>query len=160
MAIIIREKTLCSLCGKVLHHEQKVVSFPPFVHNERDPLLLFHDAAFHEDCFSKHHFADRVLRRVTEMQQRIGPGNRACVVCSNQVKDPDDYFALGHLTDDEKHALFKYNYLQAHRSCLAKWPELPFLCRELERLNKSDTWGGKVLERLVTELPCPDTLTK
>jgi hypothetical protein len=117
-----------------------------------DPLWIFSDGVFHADCFHREPLAHKVQSRYQELQRRNGPGNRFCVVCKKEIEDPNDYLTLGYLTEDEKHQLYKYNYTQAHRSCLAKWLELPQIYKELKKLNESGAWGGSSLGRLLAEL--------
>jgi hypothetical protein len=152
MAIIIRGKSKCSLCGAIIQEGQEVVAFPPFVPNELDPLWIFNDGAFHADCFYSHPLASKAQTRYKEIKAHTGPGNRLCAVCKKQIKDPDEYFTLGHLTGDESHPLYSYNYMQAHQSCLPEWPELPYLYEQVEKLMHSGTWEGRALERLLADL--------
>jgi hypothetical protein len=51
MALVIKGKTACSLCGKMLLPTDTVVSFPAFLKSTH-PLAKYSDAAFHEQCFS------------------------------------------------------------------------------------------------------------
>ena len=50
MALIIRGKSTCPLCGRVLEENADVVSFPAFLKPEHR-LGEFSDAAFHRQCF-------------------------------------------------------------------------------------------------------------
>lgn len=152
MAIVIEGKTPCLLCWRVIEAGQEIVGFPAFVTNELDPLLLFNDAAFHEECFIKHPLAEKVLKRVEELRRRTGPGNRFCVVCGKEITNPDDYFTMGYLVDDPHHPLYHYNYTQAHHSHLPKWAELPYVYELIEDLKQSGTWRGETLDKLSDEL--------
>lgn len=154
MAIFIVGKTQCPLCEQIIEEGEEIVSFPPFIPNDLDPLWIFSDGVFHAACFYREPLANKAVLRYEELRQKNGPGNRICVVCSSEIKDPDEYITLGHLTEDEKHPLFKYNYAQVHRSCLSKWSEVPFLCQEIRQLSQSGTWGGKALEKLIADLSC------
>lgn len=152
MAVFIVGKTSCPLCERIIEEGEAVVSFSPFVANELDPLWIFSDGVFHAACFYREPLAQKAQLRYQELQRRTGPGNRFCVVCEEEIKYPDDYLTLGHLTEDETHPLYRFNYTQAHRSCLAKWPELSGLCKELKEFNESEAWGGSSLERLLAQL--------
>lgn len=154
MAVFIVGKTRCPLCEQTIVEGQAIKSFPPFIPNELDPLWKFSDGVFHASCFQGDPLADKAEIRYQELRHRNGPGNRVCVVCSSEINDPCDYIALGHLTEDKKHLLFKFNYWQAHRSCLSKWPEVAFLCQEIKKLSQSETWGGDSLEHLIADLSC------
>ena len=152
MAILVRGKTKCSLCGEVIKAGEGVVSFLPFISNPLSPLFEFSDAAFHADCFHRHPFAEKVHASYKETVERSGPGNRFCVVCQREITHPDDYFTLGHLTAERASPLYKYNHTQLHRSCLGSWPELSQVHRLLDELQCSGRWKGAALEKLLDEV--------
>lgn len=152
MAIIIRGKSKCMLCGRLLQQGQDIVSFSPFVGNELDPLWRFSDAAFHEACLREDGVAEEAQKRYEELKNRTAPGNRTCVVCKREITEPDDYFSLGHLTDDPGHLLYHYNYVQAHRSHLPEWPELTRLLKLLETFKQGGMWRGAALDHVIREL--------
>jgi predicted nucleic acid-binding Zn ribbon protein len=151
MAIIV-DGMMCSLCGKPIEKGQQIIAFASFVANELDPLWIFNDGAFHSECFYKHPLAEKAQARQKEVLEQLGPGNRFCVVCKRKIIDHDDYFTLGHLTEDERHPLYRYNYVQAHRSHLSKWSELPYVYELIVDLERSSTWRGNTLNRLLIEL--------
>lgn len=152
MAVIILGKSKCPLCCKLMREGQNLISFPHFVANELDPAWVFSDRAFHVECFQSHPLAEKAQTRYEEIMARSGPGNRFCVVCKGAITDPDDYFTVGHLVDDEHHPLYRYNYTQAHRSHLSAWAELTYVYKLIEDLKQSGTWQGEALDRLLTEL--------
>ena len=51
MALIIRGKTECSLCGTVLIDGDDLVATSNFIADEDDPLWRFSDSAMHRQCF-------------------------------------------------------------------------------------------------------------
>ena len=63
MAIILRGKTRCPICGQVLEKGQKLVAFSKFISDQADPLAMFDDAALHEDCFRSHPLAGQATER-------------------------------------------------------------------------------------------------
>jgi hypothetical protein len=152
MAIVIRGKSKCPLCGKLIEEGQEIESFSPFVANELDPLYMFTDGAFHSTCFYNHPLAEKAQARWAEIVERNGRGKRLCVVCKREIKHPDDYFTIGHLVEDRNHSLYRYNYCEAHRSCLPRWSELPYVYKLIEDLRESGTWEGPTLDRLLSEL--------
>jgi hypothetical protein len=151
MAIVLIGKTECVLCGGVLRDGDEVVSFSPFVSNELDPLWKFSDAAFHATCFHEDPLSEKARQRYHELRSHVGPGRRMCVVCKKEIMEPNDYFGVGYLTDDQ-HPLHRYNYTQAHRSCLSQWSERSQLSKLLDDFNKSGAWRGVGLESLLSEL--------
>jgi hypothetical protein len=51
MAIILRGKTLCSICGQTLLDGEAIVASPHFIHDEHHPLRKFSDSGMHRTCF-------------------------------------------------------------------------------------------------------------
>lgn len=140
MALLIRGKSLCALCGLTIDNGDPVVSFPAFTANQRDPLFHFSDGAFHRRCIERDDDASEALHRSTELLNRLGPGSRPCVVCGAQIRDPDDYLALGFLTADESLLAHEFNFVQVHRSHAHEWPELGRARQALDQLIASGTW--------------------
>jgi hypothetical protein len=156
MAIVVLGKTLCPICNRVIDDEKQVISFPPIVTNEMDPLFLFHDSAFHEECFRRHPLATAATIRVEEMHEKTAPANRRCQVCMRLIVDPDDYFTLGHLVTAVNHPLWPYNYAQFHRSCLHDWKDRVFVKSLLEELLSSGKWRGPALRWVLDGLSLSD----
>ena len=152
MAILIFGKSKCSICGAVIQDGQEIVSFPPFVGNELDPLYLFHDTAFHEECFRRHPLAETASLLIREMQVKTAPNNRRCAVCTQAISDPDDYFTLGHLVSDKDHALYPFNYAQFHSSCLPQWEQRAYVTDLLSALQASGKWKGGSLKWVLDRL--------
>jgi hypothetical protein len=152
MAILIRGTTVCRICFRVIESGQAVVTFTDFVPNELDPLHFFNDRAFHAHCYESHRLSAEALRRLTELLERNGPGHRFCEVCKQPILHADEYFSLGHLTDDHQQLVFVYNYLQFHRRCLSNWSSLSDAYEALLSLRRSGTWRGKNLELMLGEL--------
>jgi hypothetical protein len=152
MALLFYGKTECPLCGKVVNKGQDIVSFPAFVGNELDPLWMFNDASFHAECFNEHPLAQNAKSRYAEIRERQGAGNRFCVVCKQEIRDPDDYFAVGHLVEDVLDPLYLYNYTQAHRTHFTMWAELPYFYELLVELKESGAWSEGGLDRLLADL--------
>jgi hypothetical protein len=121
MAILIRGKTICRLCGCVIGAQDDVAMFPAFISNELDPLRLFDDGAFHASCFAEHVLAANMNTRFREFERQPRPPR--CAVCGEQILVPAEYVDVGHLTSDPKDALFEFNYLRFHRSHLRAWPK-------------------------------------
>jgi hypothetical protein len=51
MAIVMRGKSTCPLCGKVLGKDDAIVGTTHFIADQNDPLWRFSDAAMHRACF-------------------------------------------------------------------------------------------------------------
>jgi hypothetical protein len=128
---------------------QGLKMLPPFVANEADPLFKFSDGAFHEECFRLDPLSSKVGRRLDEMSERSNPSSRRCLVCSKVINDPDDFFSLGHLTDDPEDPLRQFNFAQFHRSCLPIWSNLTVVRNFAEKQVESGAWKGSAIQKLV-----------
>ena len=53
MALIIRGKSTCAICGKILADGDELVATTHFIPNEDDPLWRFSDAGMHYACFQE-----------------------------------------------------------------------------------------------------------
>jgi hypothetical protein len=146
MALVIRGKTICRICGKVIGKDDEVAAFPAFVGNQKDPFYRFNDGAFHQSCFEALPESEAFNRRYREMLEHSGPGHRACSVCGEQIMNPDDYFGFGFLTDAANDPLSEFNYVHLHRSHIKDWPVLDRAVRLIEELNQSGCWEGSGLK--------------
>jgi hypothetical protein len=151
MALLVNNMN-CPICGGQINQNQKVIMFPAFISNKLDPLWIFNDSALHIDCFSKHPLSIEAQSRYEEFLKRNSPINRFCVVCKDKIINPDDYFTVGHLTNDIKNELYNYNYMHFHESCLQDWPNLKQFYQLLIVFNESNAWGGEGLNNLLNKL--------
>jgi hypothetical protein len=151
MAIFI-EGMLCQLCGRPMLESQGITAFSPFVPNQADPLSLFSDEVFHTECFQSHPLALHAEQRYRDVLERHAPENRRCLVCSKVISDADNFFALGHLTDDLTNPMYHFNYAHFHLSHLVHWPELPLVLKFATKQIESGAWKGPAMEGLVTTL--------
>jgi hypothetical protein len=140
MALLIRGKTVCLLCGSTIGIDDLAVTVPSFIANRRDHLHRFNDRAFHKTCIEQDPDGLAVLERSAEVTRRLGPGNRRCVVCDRHIDDPDDYLTFGFLTDDDALAAHEFNYLHLHRSHVDAWPEAQRAWEALHALMASGAW--------------------
>lgn len=133
---------ICPLCGTQMLQSDQIVMFPPFVPNKRDPLHFFSDGVFHRACFEKHPLSDQATRYGDEALRRYRPEGRRCIVCSEEIRDPDDYFGAGYLTSDPASPAFVCNYIQFHRSHFGEWDRASEFYRAIEELMRSEVWDG------------------
>lgn len=124
--------------------------FSPFVNNQTDPLYVFNDATIHAACFDKHPLAAKARTRYEDFRQQSQ--RRRCIVCGQQITNPDEWFGLGHLVENPEHPLYSFNYAQFHRSCLSRWSALPEVRSHFDALDQSGTWKGDTLKWLIKEL--------
>ena len=59
MAIVLRGKTDCSLCGSLINSANEIVMFPHFIWDNAHPLWRFSDSAMHQQCFADWDQAER-----------------------------------------------------------------------------------------------------
>jgi hypothetical protein len=63
MALLIRDKTVCSICGEIISSSDDVVMTSHFIRDQDDPLWRFSDSVIHRKCFlSWEHRAKFVAR--------------------------------------------------------------------------------------------------
>jgi len=151
MALFIPGKTRCPICELPIKEEDDLIAFPPFIGDASDPLWMFSDGTFHYQCLARHPLAAEAERRSLEWRTRSRPGQRLCIVCSEEIVQPNDYGTLGHLTSDQEDPLFPFNYVQFHKSHLGLWPAWPQV-RELLQSRISTEHSGSGLEMLLAEL--------
>jgi hypothetical protein len=152
MSLLLRGKTTCPICGRVIQERDVAISFPAFVWNGADPLALFSDASFHLACVDAHPLHEQVVAAVAELEAKTGPGKRRCVVCSNEISNPDDYLFIPKLTSNPSDPLWRYNFVHLHRSHARAWKGLPDLVSGLKELLASGTWKGNALPALIAEV--------
>jgi hypothetical protein len=155
MAILLYDKTTCPICGRIIRTGQNVECFPPFVPNELDPLIIFHDACVHAECFEGHELSRNARKRLDGFERHRRSGN-TCFICKKEITDPDNYFTTTWFTDDENDPLFPFNYLKAHLSCLPRWDERSQLFKLVKDLKDSGAWRGYGVDALLSDLKQAD----
>ena len=119
--------------------------FSPFVANSMDPLHLFSDGVFHEDCVHRHPLGAKAISVHDEVLRTLGdPECRVCAVCGHLITDPDDYVTTGYLTGDLEDPMFELNMVQLHRSHVSRWPRRVELRQWLEEAQAKGAWRGPV----------------
>jgi hypothetical protein len=151
MAILLRGKTVCPLCGKTIVAGEGSVAFPAFVDNGLDPLQFFSDSAFHTACFLDNPLSNEVKARYAELKAKSPPSNIDCRICGRKISSPDEYVGLGHLTDDTSEPIHELNYAQFHRACLDTSPQLRRICSLIKGFRDSGKWKGPKLSQLLAE---------
>jgi hypothetical protein len=147
--IVIAGKTICKICGKVIENNDDIIAFPPIISNSKDPLYLFHDAAFHLKCFNSHPNANRMRTVWDQANQRTRP--LKCEICTQLLHYSEDFLPLGLLSSDPNNPLFHFNYMIFHKHHLTQWPELSNVYNLLLKIPK-ESWGGNILENLIQEI--------
>lgn len=140
MALLVRGRSQCVICGRTIGELERATSFPAFVQNRSSPLHRFSDANVHSCCLANDELAQRAQRAVQELSVRLGPGNRDCEVCGSEISSPEDYFTFGFLTDEPSSRAFSLNWLQFHRTHLSEWDQLSESIEAIRRLAVVEHW--------------------
>lgn len=151
MALLFYNKTQCVICHQIIEEHQRIITFPPFVANKLDPLIIFNDGVVHFDCFNKHPLHKDAKLRLA-LIENAKKGGRICDCCHEKIAKPDDYFTVGFLTGKNDSPLAKYNFLQLHKSCINNFKEIQQLTDLLLELDNSGMWGGDTLKRLLKDI--------
>jgi hypothetical protein len=152
MAILLRGKTECRICGDVIKDGDEVILFPHVVLNEADPLYSLSDAACHRRCVESDVLGARMMGLSTQFQANSGPGKRTCAVCGSQVGTPDDYLFIGYLGDGSDEPLGQFNYTHLHKSHISTWKEAGRFLSLAKDAIASGKWQGSALAEIVREI--------
>ncbi len=149
MPIVLGGKSICRICGKVIESNQDITAFPPIISNIKDPLYMFHDAAFHSQCFQSHPLSRKMELVLDQATERTKP--LRCVICGNVMHYEEDFISLGLLSSEPDSPIFPFNYFLFHRNHLKQWSELKRVHSFLAALS-DDKWAGKGAEMVLAEL--------
>jgi len=75
VALILRGKTECSICGSVIKDEDEIVAATHFIRDPDDPLWRFSDSAMHKACFLEWHQRGEFVKRYNETVGAVTWGN-------------------------------------------------------------------------------------
>ena len=149
MAILLRGKTTCPICGSVIDEGDEATLFPHLILNELDPLYALSDGACHSACVNNDAVGRAMLAAAEEYYKWAGPGKRACVVCGNQVLDQDDYLLIGYLGDPATEPLAKFNYTHLHKSHVRDWNQADEFLAIARAALAAGRWRGEALPAII-----------
>lgn len=152
MSLFFVGASQCAVCRQTIQQGESTVSFPAFVWDQADPLLLFNDATVHSDCFVQHPLAEKADAVVEELMAKTGPGRRKCVVCQAEILDPDDCLLIPRLASDPSDPLHRFNLTHLHRTHARQWTELDGLVALLKSRQDAGSWIGDGLRPLIRDL--------
>ena len=75
MAIILRGKTRCSICGAVIEEGDDIIATTHFISESSDPLWRFSDSAMHKFCFLKWEHRQEFVTKFNEIRGATTWGN-------------------------------------------------------------------------------------
>jgi hypothetical protein len=134
--------TPCGICGRPIGLGDRRSLFPPFVINLKDPLFIFSDGAFHEECVLRHELGSKALRCADRVLEASSPDRFVCAICGDRIVSPDDCLSVGLLTSDESHPAYRFNGLHIHPSEWAEWDSAPVFQSAVRLLQESSEWCG------------------
>jgi hypothetical protein len=140
MALLVRGRTVCVLCGLVISADDDAVIFPPMTANTLDPVFRYSDAACHATCVDSACDGWQARERMAELLSANAPSNRRCEVCGELIRDPDDYLGIGYLTFDESLLASRFNFVHLHLSHVHAWSRLGEAIEALRQLSSSGTF--------------------
>jgi predicted nucleic acid-binding Zn ribbon protein len=139
----------CAVCSRPVADGDQVL-FPAFTGNQADPIYTFSDAIAHRRCFEESPFKGRIESATDQLKQM--QWHRFCVVCAREITDPDEYYPLMELTDNDSNPLWRWNFTQFHRSCLPKWEHRAEVVECMRNELQSGRWKGPAMDRLIAGL--------
>jgi hypothetical protein len=149
MAILLRGKTRCPICRKVIEEGDEAVTFPHFILNGKDPLSALSDSACHSACVNAYPLGPAMLATAEDYYNNTGPGKRTCVVCGNQVLNPDDYLLIGYLGDPSTELLGRFNYTHLHKSHIRSWNRADEFLSLARAAVDAGRWQGSALTEII-----------
>lgn len=151
MAILVRGKTKCPICGDMIGDGADVVLFPHFVLNEADLLYPLSDTACHARCVNSDPLGEAMLSASESYLANTGPGKRICVICGNEIQHPDDYLLIGYLADPAE-PLGKFNYTHLHKSHVRYWGRADQFLELAKAAVAEGKWQGSALTEIIREI--------
>lgn len=140
----------CSVCGRRIEPGEATILLPPFTSNDADPLFKLSDALAHASCVQRHPEAERLNRRLADFNRARSERVKRCIVCGQQITNPDYYFTLGYLGEGEPAQ--SWNYANFHGACLSRWAELPEVVRWTDQAIERGEWTKASMRWLQTVL--------
>lgn len=148
MALLIRGKTICSLCSRTIDEDDEVFGVPPLISNQLDPLFRYSDGMFHLECANGNPEFEQVGELIALWEQRSA--NKVSFLSGNPITSPDDFFAFPYLGAEDQFA--ELNFRVYSKDDLSEWTELPGIVEKLKELRNSNTWESPILGDLIEQL--------
>ena len=88
MAIIVRGKSKCSICGETLQDRDDIVATQAFVSDPEDPLWPHSDAGIHRDCFAAWNRREAFVEKYNATVGQVvwGNGTRHHMLADGSIK--------------------------------------------------------------------------
>jgi len=141
MAILLRGKSECPLCGKIIVEEEAIL-YTSFTSNAKDPLFMFSDAAVHTACNRHHKLGEKAMHYSEKAMFLTARVNRKCVVDQRLITDPDDHVFTCLLTSDESEELYDFNFITINRKNILRYSDRENFILAALKFNKEGKWGS------------------
>ena len=89
MAVVVRGKTVCSLCRVVFSGSDQIVMFPHFIWDRADPLWRFSDSAMHCQCFAEWSQAEDFRSKFNTAWPKIMPNHPREMLADGSIVEVD-----------------------------------------------------------------------
>jgi hypothetical protein len=152
MAILLRGKTQCQICGEVIFDENDVILFPHFILNENDRLFSLSDSACHSCCVRANDLGLEILDEARIYFLNVGPEKRRCLVCKSEIIDPDNYLLIGRLGGSSIGELTEFNYTHLHKSHIKDWAKVDEFLKLANAAVAVGQWRGTWLPDIITQI--------
>lgn len=133
--IVIRGKTECNFCSRVINKEDDVIMIPMIFENKKDDLF-FEEIVMHKTCFKKYPNNEVILQIYNELIHN----NKICSICNKKIINPDNYYKHNILTSDKSNLLFKYNNTEYHKDCYFNSQTREIVLKKIEEMKKENQW--------------------
>ena len=148
---LVNNKSECALCGKTINTHHKYIAFPAFVGNTIDPLFILNDAIVHEKCFESFAYY-KEMQKIQEIMDSVRKRGYTCMVCKEQIINPDELISFGYITYDQEDPLFELNYKFVHKTCIHNREVFFEYIDRLQQLRDVKKWVGTGIQYLIDEL--------
>ena len=101
MAIIIRGKSECSLCGQVLADGDDLVATTHFIHHQSHPLWRYSDSAMHRTCFAKWPEANAFRAAFNQIWPELVPQHPRHMLADGSIAEGLDPDRVQEIRDDK-----------------------------------------------------------
>lgn len=158
MAILIRGKSTCVVCKKVIRLDDEAFLFPPFIQNTKDQLYQFNDASAHSHCLNISSLGIKAMKFASHYISAIRSKNRICIVSGEPIDNSENYIFISLLTSDESEGLYNFNFLTLDRNNTRLWKDRENFIISAEKFKEEGKWENcepyQYLDDIINTLKC------
>jgi len=142
MAIIIKNKSKCPICNRVLTNQEEYILTPPLISNTKDSLFIFSDTGLHRSCLDKIQFKEKLLKHILIYHKKPLLSNLKCNVDNLAISNPQKIILIGLITTDENEELYKFNYTILNKDNVSKWKYQTSFIKAGENFLEENKWAS------------------